>query len=314
MNKSLFGSKRAKTICALMTVIIFTGIIGMTSKAQTERRASNIKSKGIFDYDNGTVVVDASDLTYLADEIDLLEETYKKETVKALNKMSTYFMMNNSTTHDPDESNLDPESSVILPFGSIIDGILASQSIPTEKTYTGTLPGEENETTGNISAATVESISLGTAAWVDGELIIGTGADNYFYYATGYTDGLNEKLNGISISYEYHTHSGNSTTGGGCYTKAVHNHTDSCSVKYGTHHIVETNHYDGSSRYMECEYCGIGGYKYNTIDGEEVHPGDWGTCTKHIVEYTCGSPVQYYALGCGKDKKTIESATINFNN
>lgn len=191
MNKLLFESKKTKTICALITVIILTGIIGMASKAQTERRASNIKSKGIFDYDNGTVVVDASDLTYLADEIDLLEETYKKKTVKALNKLSTYFMMDNSTTHDPDESNLDPDSSVILPFGSIIDGILASQSIPTEKTYTGTLPGEENETTGNISAATAENLSLGTAAWVDGELVIGTGADNNSYYSQGHTEGVN---------------------------------------------------------------------------------------------------------------------------
>lgn len=194
MNKSLFGSKKAKIICALMTVIILTGIIGMTSKAQTERRASNIKSKGIFDYDNGTVIMDASDLIYLADEIDLLEETYKKETVKALNKMNTYFMVDNSTTHDQDESNLDPESSVILPFGSIIDGILESQSIPTEKTYAGTLPGEDNETAGNVSAATAESISLGRAAWVDGELIVGTGGDNNSYYNKGYANGGSVKF------------------------------------------------------------------------------------------------------------------------
>lgn len=307
MNKSLFGSKKVKTICALMAVIIFTGIIGMTSKAQTERRASNIKSKGIFDYDNGTVVVDASDLTYLAEEIDLLEETYKKETVKALNKMSTYFMIDNSTTHDQDESNLDPDSSVILPFGSIIDGILASQSIPTEKTYTGTLPGEDNETTGNISAAIAESLSLGSAAWVDGELIIGTGADNYSYYTAGYTDGLNGKLNGISISYVYHQHTGSASSGSGCYTKGIHNHTSSCGIKYGTHHVVNTDHYDGGNVYRECIYCGMGGYVY-----DDWHTGDWGTCYSNQVGYSCGSPTNSYALGCGKTENTIESATIIF--
>lgn len=307
MNKSLFGSKKGKAICALMAVIILTGIIGMTSKAQTERRASNIKSKGIFDYSNGTVVVDASDLIYLADEIDLLEETYKKETVKALNKMNTYFMMDNSTTHDQDESNLDPEISVILPFGSIIDGLLASQSIPTEKIYTGTLPGEENETTGNISATTEESLSLGKAAWVDGELIIGTGADNNSYYKQGYIDGFNKELDGISINYIYHSHSGNSNTKGGCYTKAIHNHTESCSKEYGTHHVVFTEHYDGARVYMKCTYCGLGGY-YS--DGWDI--GDWGTCEKNIKRYTCGSPAQSYGLGCGKTENSIESATIVF--
>lgn len=308
MNKSLFGSKKAKTICTLMTVIIFSSIIGMTAKAQTERRASNIKSKGIFDYDNGTVVVDASDLTYLADEIDLLEETYKKETVKALNKMSTYFMMDNSTTHDQDESNLDPDSSVIIPFGTIIDGILASQSIPTEKTYTGTLPGEENETTGNISVATADSISLGSAAWVDGELVIGTGADNYSYYTDGYTDGLNEKLNGISISYVYHQHTGSASNGSGCYTKGVHYHNSSCGIKYGTHHVVSTEHFDGGSNYMECTYCHQGGYS------DSWHTGDWGTCYSHEAGLGCGviPPINSYTLGCGKNENTIESATINF--
>lgn len=171
-----------KIIFVLSGIIICAGAVGISTKAQTEKRASNIKSKGIFDYDNGTVVMDASDLTYLADEIDLLEETYKKETVKALNNMNTYFMVDNSTTHNPNESSLDADSAKALSFQSIIDGIHASQSIPEEKTYTGTLPGEETETTVKISAASEENLSLGTAAWVDGELIVGTGEDNNTYY------------------------------------------------------------------------------------------------------------------------------------
>lgn len=192
MDKNLLKSKKIKVIFALITIIICTGAISIASKAQTDKRAANIKSKGIFDYDNGTVVMDASDLTYLADEIDLLEDTYKKETVRALNKINTYFMMDNSTTHNPNESNLDTESSTILPFESIIDGILDSQSIPIERTYTGMLPGKTNQTTGNISAAAERNLSLGTAAWVDGELITGTGADNSSYYSQGKTEGYNQ--------------------------------------------------------------------------------------------------------------------------
>ena len=300
MNKLLFGSKKTKIICALMTVIILTGIAGITSKAQTERRASNIKSKGIFDYSNGTVVMDASDLTYLADEIDLLEETYKKETVKALNEMNTYFISEEAITHDPDKNALDYDSANMLPFRSIINGILASQSIPTKKTYAGTLPGKEEEVTGNISAATEDNLSLGTAAWVDGELIIGTGADNHSYYRQGYIDGFNNELNGISINYIYHSHSGNPNTEGGCYTKAIHNHTESCSKEYGTHHVVQTEHYDGGDVYLKCTYCDKGGYYYN---GWQT--GDWGTCEKNIKKYTCGSPAQHYDLGCGKTENSI---------
>lgn len=282
MNKSLFGSKKAKTICALMTVIILTGIVGMTSKAQTERRASNIKSKGIFDYDNGTVVVDASDLTYLADEIDLLEETYKKETVKALNKMSTYFMMNNSTTHDPDESNLDPESSVILPFGSIIDGILASQSIPTEKTYTGTLPGEENETTGNISAATAESISLGTAAWVDGELIIGTGADNISYYNKGYVTGVAEALNSGKIVYTYHHHNSTCPALVCTVTAVMEAYGENQTIKYNIH-----------------KTCGKG-----TTDTQ---------IENHICEGRTETEFTHTVYKCGYSEGQITGATIKLN-
>lgn len=300
MNKSLFGSKKAKTICALMTVIILTGIIGMTSKAQTERRASNIRSKGIFDYDNGTVVVDASDLTYLADEIDLLEETYKKETVKALNKMSTYFMMDDSTTHDPDESNLDPESSVILPFGSIIDGILASQSIPTEKTYTGILPGEENETTGNVSAATEENLSLGTAAWVDGEMIIGTGGDNNTYYNQGYAEGLAENVHG-EISYVRHSHSEE------CYV--------SCTVEYTS--ILESHSGDGNP----CSACGATATRTQKWGLSHSACGITGDATKWIICSSCGTGKHqntgtgsvhsvHNALICGKTEGQIESATI----
>lgn len=300
MNKSFFGSKRAKTICSLMTVIIFTGIIGMTAKAQTERRASNIKSKGIFDYDNGTVVMDASDLIYLADEIDLLEETYKKETVKALNEMNTYFMSDEAITHDPDKNALNYNSANILPFQSIINGILASQSIPTEKTYTGTLPGKEEEITGNISAATEENLSLGTAAWVDGELIIGTGADNKNYYNLGYADGMAGNVHG-EISYTTHSHTNE------CYasctvTYAVSlgtssgdgNACASCGSTNTKTHKWTLSHSacgitDDTINWIICESCGVGD-----------HPGT-GTGSVERVHNT---------LICGKKEGQIESALI----
>lgn len=314
MNKILQRVRKHKGFIVLLVVMVCAGVFGMTSKAQTEKRASNIKSKGIFNYGNGAVVMDASDLTYLADEIDLLEETYKKKTVKALNEMNTYFMHDDSTTHDPDESNLSSDQAKALSFNSIISGILESQSIPEEKTYTGTLPGEEDEITGNIQAATEDGLSLGEAGWVDGELIIGNGANNNNFYNQGYADGLAEAQN-ASLIYNYHQHTGSPAKGTGCYTKPIyHQHVDSCIQREACNgqasdiHKTNLGYYNEDGKEFadwefECSVCGHVSLKAH-VD------------INHVREtYVCGKTTEItgWTLGCGKNEKTIESATIVFN-
>lgn len=158
MNKNLFKSKEIKVIFALIAIIICTGAISIASKAQTEKRAANIKSKGIFDYDNGTVVMDASDLTYLADEIDLLENTYKTETVKALNQIGTYYKLDGTTTFNKNEGTLSSDNANVLPFNVIIDGIINSQSVTTK--------------------TSAENILSGIQAWVNGTRLTGTMPNN----------------------------------------------------------------------------------------------------------------------------------------
>lgn len=182
------NTRKYKVFLGLITVMLLAGTIEMTSAAQTERRAANIKSKGNFDFENGTVFFASSDLVYLADEIDVLEDTYKTETVKALNGISTYFNLDGSITHNPEESTLASVGAPSLPYNAITAGILSSQSIPSQ-TYKGTLPGNKTETTGNISGAAGANLSLGAAAWVDGHLIVGTGEDNSAYYKNGYDAG-----------------------------------------------------------------------------------------------------------------------------
>lgn len=296
MIKTLLISKKGKAILTLTAIVVCMGIIGTVSKAQTEKRAANIKSKGVFDYDNGTVVMDASDLIYLADEIDLLEETYKKETVNALNEMNTYFMLDNSTTHNPNESNLDQESSSVLPFHSIIDGILASQSIPEEKTYTGTLPGDENEITGNIQAATEDGLSLGEAGWVDGKLIIGNGADNNNFYNQGYADGLAGRVHG-TISYVRHHHTDE------CYK--------TCIVTYSA--SLGTSSGEGN----EC-VCGARGTTEKKWSLSHSVCGKTGDTTIWVICNSCGRGIPsdtnvhstHNVLICGKTEGQIESAQI----
>lgn len=184
---------RTKKLGLFIAIVMIAGLAAATSAtAQTGRRASNIKSNGNFDFDSGKVTIYSSDLIYLADEIDLLEDTYKTGVAEALDQIGTYFKSDGTSTHNRNESTVAPSEATSLPFGAIREGIINSQSIPTERTYTGTLPGQATQTSGNISAAQADHLSLGTAAWVDGDLIIGTGADNNTFYTQGSQDGYNK--------------------------------------------------------------------------------------------------------------------------
>ncbi len=143
-------------------------------------RRGNIKSRGAIDYAGGQVVIDASDLTYLADEIDALEAAYKLNTVAALNRMGTYYLSDGSgITHDESAEILPVESAVNLSFDEIYEGVLQSQSV------------ENLATTETLTGASADNLTAGTASWVDGELIVGNGADNDLSYEKGYNEGYN---------------------------------------------------------------------------------------------------------------------------
>ncbi len=330
-------TNKNKKIYLLSAIILLAGLIGisLTTSARTEKRSANIKSKGIIDFENGTAVIDFSDFTYLADEIDLLEDTYKGKTVEALSQISMYFNMDGTTTHDQSQSNLAIENASILPFEAITEGIINSQSIPVEKTYTGTLPGESAETSGNISAAISDNMSLGSAAWVGGTLIVGNGADNNTYYNKGYADGFNKVMDGISISYKYHEHiddNGNIRTSttiysttpiGGCYVAAGHTHnkTGTCGMTetgYLHWHGKETDSMSdgtgGHGTYWTASPCTVCGYQPNDYTTGWTPPDEHSYTEVHCTPgYTCGYPTNTYKIGCGKTVDTIEEATIIFD-
>ncbi len=230
-------------------------------------RKSRLNSKGIIDYENGTVVIDSSDFVYLADEIDMLESAYKANTVSALHAMGTSFHADGSISHETSDEGIPGEEAVRLSYDTIISGILQSQSVDH-------LAGQ------GIAGATEDNLSKGTAAWVNGKLIIGKGADNNAYYRQGFLDGQLSLYDKVSISYVYHKHSG---CPGSCYTyEEGHSHSSSCGISYWYHD------WDCSSDYTGCP-------------GHISH--DCG-----IVDSEGG-----YRLTCGKTESTIESATIIFN-
>ena len=141
----------------------------------------------------------------------------------------------------------------------------------------------------------------------------------------GYTIGLAESLKNASIKYTYHKHvdgknnevSGTTiyslTNPGGCYVAKGHTHnkTGNCSTATGTRTdrvpvgtcSCATSHseYGGSCGHGDhgCVRCGVQIYGDKTVS---------------YSYYTCGEPTNTWILGCGKTDKTIESATITFDN
>lgn len=209
---------RKKTKILIGVCVCVLGM-GMPVMAENSLRRANIKSKGSIEFEEGKVSIASSDLTYLADEIDHLESTYKITTVDALNSIGTYFKNDGSITYDNGQNEADTEEEkTILSFGSIKEGIKNSQSVESLSSLQATDKGgnllyyadEAAQANGDLKAVTTtdtgypvyykaaaaENLSAGTAAWVNGNLIKGNGSDNAAYveqgYQSGYTDGYHQ--------------------------------------------------------------------------------------------------------------------------
>lgn len=145
-------------------------------------RKDALSSRGVIDYADGTVVMDSADFICLADWIDGIDAAYEESTAnmaEALERIGTYFMEDGSVTHEPEKAAGSGGNAVKLPYNKIREGILQSQSV--------THLAEQQ-----VGAAAAENLSRGTAAWVDGKLIIGNGADNDACYNKGYSAGEEE--------------------------------------------------------------------------------------------------------------------------
>lgn len=128
-------------------------------------------------------------------------------------------------------------------------------------------------------------------------------------YSEGYTDGIAQVQANAKITYTYHQHTGNSTSGGGCYTDTslvtVYVRCDG-QKKEGDPYFIRTvlieSLVDGRSS-GTCTICGrIGG----TYGGAAV--GNRIRCDYASEEY-CTK----YSLGCGMSTNTIISAVIDFD-
>lgn len=144
----------------------------------------------------------------MADRLDL----FKVRVSEQLGKLHTYLSKDSDgvpltgskgiyVTHQKPTASEEAEPT-LLSFDAILEGIALSQTIPTDPAAYGMSPGtqlylgkdgklqvgqKEGDVAGNIDihAAKPHELSAGAAAWVNGELILGTGEENKTYHDTG---------------------------------------------------------------------------------------------------------------------------------
>ena len=250
----------------------------------------------------------------LSDRIEELERTYKIAIMGALNRIGTFYASVDGTiTHNAADNAVSPDGAAALSLDSLYRGILQSQSV---------------EHLADIRAAVGNNLSLGTAAWVNGILIIGNGTDNNnFYdkgysdgygqgdsdgYRRGYTDGKTDAAEGAEIEYIYHEHTGDSASGGGCYTEPIyHQHIGSASA-YGGCYTISVPDAAGCKQGYHTVKLPNGLWQCTNCDCRD---GEGYFCSHEIYAPSCGldESVIGWDLGCGKTTSTIDKAIIVYN-
>lgn len=198
-NKEADMKNKILSVIAVLVIAFSTCMAAVAAENPADTKAK-LRSKGAIHYADkeGDVIIDSADFYKLADQLDL----FKVRAVKQLGVMRTYLTRSGGdvamTSADgvyavhnkpQDGEEADPLS---LDFATILEGIAVSQSIPTDpaaygmpagtklyKKADGTLGTDDSNGAEpiDIQAATAGNLSAGTAAWVNGELMLGTGED-----------------------------------------------------------------------------------------------------------------------------------------
>lgn len=190
---------RILSTIAILSIMFSVCMVATAAENPSSTKAA-LHSEGVIRYSSkeGDVIIDSADFYTLADRLDL----FKVRAVKQLGVMHTYLTRSGGdvamtsadgiyAVHKKPQSGEEVDA-LSLNFATILEGIAVSQSIPTDPTAYGFPAGtklykKKDGTLGtsdsdgaepiNIQPATAENLSAGTAAWVNGELKLGTGAD-----------------------------------------------------------------------------------------------------------------------------------------
>lgn len=201
---------KKKIISIMLVLTMAFGVCGTAWAVESEDVIAPLKfqSHGKITFQNGkdAVVIDSQDFYKLEGRMN----QFKQGVADQLGAMKTYFTTGDGvsvkTDADVRVGHKEPSADqavdpVSVDFGTILEGIAASQSVPSDVTVydypagtqlyknasgmlttDGSAKGAEKI---DVTAATAANLSAGTAAWVDGKLVLGTGGDNKSYYDQG---------------------------------------------------------------------------------------------------------------------------------
>lgn len=313
--------KRLISAVLVMILVLGTYSVAWAEESSSANATRNLlESVGNIVYTDGQNIVEihANDLYLLADKMD----SFKKCVADQLALCHTYFTAGDKGTAtvtdgdikivhtEPSESDsVDP---VTLDFGTLLEGIAASQSIPSDVTEYGYVEGTsfyktkegglttDGTITGvsriNISSATPENLSAGSAAWVNGELILGTGTENAAYYNEGYNTGHNAGYNtGYNAGYN---------TG---YDSGI---SESCGTVFYLGYLGE---YQTKSITLDKDYNEIYVMHYRQATGHMLWTGTLSTNCSYSLYYEKGC-VSNYGRGCFTAYKLTNCKKGNYVN
>lgn len=191
--------KKIVSILLLLTIMVNTCMVAAAAENPSATKAA-LRSEGTIRYSgqDGDVIIDAADFYTLADQLDL----FKIRAVKQLGVMRTYLTRSGGDVALTSADNVyavhqkpaagDEVDPLSLNFATILEGIAVSQSIPTDPSAYGfpvgttlykqadgalSTSGSDGAEQIYIQPAVAGNLSAGTAAWVNGKLMLGTGAD-----------------------------------------------------------------------------------------------------------------------------------------
>ena len=345
VKKILSGRKVFVSACALSAVIISGSVISYAATANgydfEQAKANNgwtstvtgnhYNSYGKINYTDGTntVVADAADIA----AIDSMVGEGKTAIKDAIKNVDTDDRLGTSAWTDttyPDFANL---ANLISSSQTLADDKKGTQAVNSKGEslyYKDQAASDAHNLTQTCTdntglpvyyqEATAANLTAGSAAFINGELILGTGADNDTYFDQGYAEGMAYATNNTEISYTYHKHvdnDGNEQNSsyqangrGGCFTTeniVYTTTTGTCGGWIGYSHTSQI--YDDVAnkwvnwKFYRCTRCGQ--------EYAEDHVPPSSSCTK-TVNKRVDSGKRYYTVGCGKTESSIESATITF--
>ena len=187
------------SMIVVLAMMVSTCMVAAAAENPSATKAE-LRSEGAIRYtgEAGEVIIDAADFYTLADQLDL----FKIRAVKQLGVMRTYLTRSGGDVALTSADDVyavhrkpaagDEADPLSLDFATILEGIAVSQSIPTDPAAYGfpagtTLYKQADGTLSTSGSSGAEQIciqpaeegnlSAGTAAWVNGKLMLGTGAD-----------------------------------------------------------------------------------------------------------------------------------------